>query len=157
MKTLLSVTVVELSGDEIGKMRKNFVSYRHFESKFLPAYCVNPHYGNVTDSEAFLQFVNEGEDVYTLFDIETTDPVLNEELSNAGAESLLFKTVDIRTILAPFRRENDSNYKRCLNPNEYLIVEIKYYGGDSAFGDDWDIDVKVVGAMVGDNLNLIEY
>lgn len=154
-KCLLAVDVYEFTGDDIGKLRKVYNHDRYLTS-ILPKYTFNKEYGNIVDADGYLQFIDEGDERFILFNLETLDPLLKEEISNSGLDSLL-KESNIRSYIEKMNIKNAEQFQRSLTSLEYLIIEIEYTGGGSYFGyaDDFDVHVGVVGALVGNNLELI--
>lgn len=154
-KTLLSVEVYEFTGKDIGELRNQY-QYDRYLSRILPKYTINKEFGNILDADGYLQFVENGDEVYTLFDILTIDNLLNEEISNGGLENI-FKNNDIRPFLDKMNKKKYKDFKRSLTSAEYLIIEIIYNSGDY-FDSEYDVsvDINVVGALVGNNLDTIQ-
>jgi hypothetical protein len=153
-KTLLSIEIYEMNGDEIGKLRKQFAHDRYLEG-VLPRFVLNDK-GHVYRSDAWLQFVNEGSENFVLFDVATVDKLLSEELSNAGLEDIL-KNIDLRPILEKMEKLHFEDFLRVLPPAQYLIIQIVYSGGGMwSYDGDFDVDFNLVGVIVGNNLKILD-
>ncbi len=151
-KTLLSVEVYEFTGKDIGELRKQYQHDRYLSS-ILPKYTFNKEFGNILEADGYLQFVDDGDEVYTLFDVATIDKLLNEEISNGGLENI-FKENDIRPFLDKMEKKQFKDFQRILPSAEYLIVELEYVGGD--IWEDFDVYINVVGALIGNNLDHVK-
>jgi hypothetical protein len=155
-RCLLAIDVVELTGAEIGKLREQYQHDRYLES-VLPKYTINTNNekGGIIESAYFLQFTDEGDKIYTLFDYSTVDRLLQEEISNCGLDDML-KHCDIRPYLEKFSKQNYETFGRNLSSAEYLVIDIEYSGGGYWNEYDVDVDFSVAGVLIGNNLTLIE-
>jgi len=151
-RCLLALEVLELTGDEIGKLRKQYEHDRYLES-VLPKYCINTNNdkGGIIEASYFLQFVDSGDQKYTLFDYKTVDNLLQEEISNCGFDDLL-KDYDIRPYLKKFSKQNYESFGRNLSSAEYLVIDIEYSGGGYWNEYEVDVDISITGVLVGNNL-----
>lgn len=153
-RCLLKVDIYEFTGEEIGKLREQFQHDRYLH-KILPQYTFNKEHGNMLDADGYLQFVYEGDEKFLLFDLETNDELLNEEISNGGLDNLL-KGIDIRPYLAQMKIRKYDDFKRSLNSAQYLIIQLEYVGGGYFNADNFELNVDLVGALVGNNLTLVK-
>lgn len=149
-RCLLALEIVELTGSEIGKLRKQYKHDRYLES-VLPKYTINDK-GHIIESAYFLQFTDDGDKKYTLFDYATVDKLLQEEISNCGFDDFLGKDYDIRPYLEKFSKQNYETLGRNISSAEYLVIDIEYSGGGYWNEYEIDVDIKIVGILVGNNL-----
>lgn len=154
-KTLLDIKVYELTGKDIGEIKKQLSYANRFNDKFLPDYCIRQDNGKVTDSDYYFQFVETGEEKFLLFNVSTIDELLKEEISGAGVDSIL-KDIDLR----PFFKEleilgKDDILKYKLSPSQYLIIGIEYHECGSWEYPEWEALYSVDGVLTN-NLKLIE-
>jgi len=152
-RTLLSLEVYQMTGNEIGQLRKQF-SHDRYLTSVLPKFCIDSE-GKIHNADYWLQFTDDGEESLILFDVATVDKLLSEELSNMGLEDMV-KNVDLRPYLDHFTKHTRDDLFRILPSAEYLIIDITYRGG--GFWDehgDFDVDFDIAGAMVGNNLREI--
>ena len=155
-RCLLAIEVVELTGAEIGKLREQYQHDRYLES-VLPKYTVNTNNdkGGIIESAYFLQFTDEGDTKYTLFDYATVDKLLQEEINNCGFDDML-KDYDIRPYLEKFSKQNYESFGRSISSAEYLVIDIDYTGNGYWNEYDIDVDISIAGVLIGNNLTLIE-
>jgi hypothetical protein len=151
---LLKVDVYEFTGNDIGKLREQYQHDRYLH-KILPKYTFNKEYGNMLDADGYLQFVYEGDEKFLLFDFETNDDLLNEEISNGGLDTLL-KGIDIRPYIEKMNFKKYDDFQRSLSSAEYLIIELEYVNGGYFNENEFDLNVNLVGALVGNNLTLVK-
>jgi len=145
IRTLIDLVVYEATASEIGALKRKVDHARHFRENVLPEFCVRDDNNNVTRSDYYLQWIENGEDKYFLFDAVTTDMLLSEEISFGGFDGLV-KDIDFRKVLLDFRKEKlDEKYRR-LRESEYLIIDLIYTG----HGEDTELNVEVIGKL---NLN----
>lgn len=148
IRTLVDLVVYEATASEIGDLKRKANHTRYFERNILPEFCVRDDNNNVTRSDNYLQWIENGDDKYILFDMSTSDMLLHEEIIQDGFDGLV-KGIDFRKILHTFRkRKLDEKYLKLL-PSEYLIIDLLYSG----YGEDTELEVEVVGKL---NLNNLE-
>jgi hypothetical protein len=103
-------------------------------------------------SEYYLQFSGhikeENPQEYTLFDFQTFDDVLGEEISACGAEEL-FKDIDFKKILSHFPIKSYKNKWKSLDAPFYLIVQMDYFGSYDHYsgGTEYDLIIEIVGYL----------
>ena len=153
-KCLLALEVFEFTGEEIGKLREQYKHDRYLDD-VLPKWTLNTNNGSIINSPGFLQFIEDGIDKFILFNASTVDRLLQEEISNGGLESML-KGIDIRNYLEHFKKHTYDDFCRCLPSAEYLIIGLEYTSGGYFNEYEVDLHVSVEGALVGNNLTLIE-
>ena len=89
-KIILSIDrLYKFSTSDLNKIRAGHRIDRH-AFKILPYWTINNN-GKLIETEDWLQFTGIGEkndDSFYLFDLSTTDELLNEEISNTGYISL---------------------------------------------------------------------
>jgi hypothetical protein len=155
-KCLLAVEVYEFTGEDIGKLRKQYKHDRYLD-KILPKYTynTNTNCGTLIDSPGFLQFIEDGDEKFVLFDVSTVDPLLKEEMSMGGLDGLL-DDIDLRPWIDKFTKRTYDDFQRCFDSAEYLIIGLEYFGGGYYNPDDVDLHVTIEGALVGNDLTLIK-
>ena len=153
IKCLLDVDVVELTGEEIGKIKKDESDGMRRYSSDLPEYCLHTETGEIRTTVDYLQWTESGEENFLLFDAGTTDSLLNEEISNIGLEDLL-QGFDLRPYLNLMTKiKYDEFIRRGFRESEYLIISLYYIRGDM-YNPDWELDVNLDGVLV--DLKVIE-
>lgn len=152
-KCLLHIKLYELTGDEIGEIKKEEKEGHRFYETILPQYCLHVENGKLKTTRDYLQWIESGEEKYLLFDANTLDDILDEEISNGGIEELL-RDIDLRPFFLNFHKLKMKGLThRSLQSGQYLIISICYIGGDM-WNPDWDMEVYVDGVLTSD-LNLL--
>jgi hypothetical protein len=150
----LGIKLYQLTGDEIGRIKKDEIESNRFYSTRLPEFCLRDDRGTLTYTVDYLQWIESGEEKYYLFEAQTLDEILHEEIRNSGLESLL-KDIDLR----PFFKKlqvltfNGLNRGTFIN-GQYLIISLSYIGGDM-YNPDWDMEIDVEGVLT-DKLEIIK-
>lgn len=154
-KTLLNVKIYELTGDEIGEIKKQQEKSNRFYDSILPEYCLHTENGTLRTTADYLQWIVSGEEKYLLFEAHTLDDILHEEISNSGLETVL-DGIDLRPYFKSLYKLNkrDLIYNQ-LQSGQSLIVNIVYSGGNF-FDDDFDCEIYVDGVLTN-NLEIIKY
>jgi hypothetical protein len=153
--TLLNVQLYELTAKEIGKLRIDQYKNNRFYETRLPKYCIHSENGTVRDSDYYLQFVETGDEKFILFNANTVDEVLQEEISAIGLEEI-FKDIDLR----PYIKElHIQTYKDLLHSKlqvgQYLVINIDYVECGTWEYKEWEAQYSVCGVL-RKNLTLIE-
>jgi hypothetical protein len=146
IRTLLNIELYEVTGNEIGELRETAKHDRFLLNEVLPKYCVHLENGNIMYTESYLQWRDSGEEKYLLFNAETTDKLLGDEILQCGLDDL-FKTYDFRYVLETFTKNKIRNRFLQLPQSEYLIVELDYIGGGYFNADDVDLEVNPIGKL----------
>jgi len=151
VKTLLALQIYEVTGNEIGEHFKR-------DKRNLPTYSLNPKNGKIIESEYWLQFIEEGEEKYIVFEYYTCDALLQEEINGAGLEELL-KNTDLRPFFEEFRKLNmfgsREDYFYSIRTSSYIVIDLEYYGGGSWYEDDYEVYYNCKG-ILDRNFNFIE-
>jgi hypothetical protein len=106
----------------------------------------------IIPSNYYLQFSGhikeENPQEYTLFDFQTFDEVLGEEISACGAEEL-FQGIDFKKILSHFPIKSYKNRYKILDAPLYLIVQMDYFGSYDHYSGatEYELDVDIVGYL----------
>ena len=150
-RTLVDIELYEVTGDELGELRAIAKHDRFLERNILPDFCVDEN-GKVRHTESYLQWVETGEEKYTLFNATTSDKLLGEEISNGGFPELV-NEFDFNYMLLTFTKHKLKNRFLQIPPSEYLVIDLQYVGGGSYYNDDVELLVDVIGKL---NLKLIE-
>lgn len=153
---LLAVKVYEFTGEDIGKLRRQYEHDRYLDS-ILPKYTynTNTNSGTLIDAPSFLQFIEDGDEKFILFDVSTVDELLEEEISTGGLDGLL-KDIDLRPWIEKFKKYTYDDFNRCLDSAEYLIIGLEYVGGGYYNEFEVELYVSIEGALVGNKLTLIK-
>lgn len=131
IKTLLNVKLFEVSNNFIYNLSKD--KYRRDKVwELLPKYTINTNDGAKNRpiiTEYFLQFVGTHESAenekYLLFDLETTDGILNEEIAQVGED--LFEDFDFKKLLSVFKPQPETDITKFNFPlSNYIVVELEY-------------------------------
>jgi len=171
-------THIALVGVELFNVSNNFIykisqcrpmPYQIF--KVLPKYTINTNEGGLNKiilAEEFLQFVGTFESdkmntKYLMFNFNTLDSLLNEEMNQAGIEDL-FKDYDFKQVLSHFVPQEEEDLEQFVFPHvNYLVVELRYDGGFDHEGIyDCDMHVEITGFLKGNmelekfNLNIVQ-
>ena len=153
-QTLLAIKLFELSGDEIGKIKRDEVESNRRYDTILPEFCLHSENGTLRKTVDYLQWIETGEEKYFLFEAHTLDDILFEEISNCGIEEML-KGIDLRPYFKEFQKLTYKNLlHRGLQSGQYLVISVSYTGG-GYWNDDWDCDIYVSGVL-SNNLKYIE-
>ncbi len=124
MKCIVSINLYKFTGDDIGLLRKKQVSYRHVR-KFIPDYCIHPETGKIIDSEQFLQFVEDGEKEFYLFDFLHTHQPVQWEVEEVGYDTA-YEKIDFRSLIkSGVLILLATDYNRVVAPPIYLVFEWK--------------------------------
>jgi hypothetical protein len=152
-KVLLAVSVFEVSGKFIFDLMKN---QRNPERVWdiLPRFTINTNKNannSITEARYHLQFVpsENNKEKYLLFDLNTSDELLNEEISNSG-EEYLFKGFDFKKMLSFFTPGTEEDItKHSLRTSNYIIVELTYntYEDYYSGGYETDMDIDMTGYL----------
>lgn len=154
--TLLEVKIYELTGDEIGAIKKEEEEANHFRfTKTLPEYCLRDDNGKKGYTEDYLQFVESGDEKYLLFNASTLDEILSEEISGCGLDTIL-ENVDLRPYFKELEIQTKDNIThRKLVSGQYLIIEVNYVECGSWEFTEWEAQYSVKGVLTN-NLKVIE-
>lgn len=158
-KVLLGVELYEISSDFIHKIREGQPRPENVFS-YLPMYTINTNDGannRPMIAEFFHQFVGFGEEnkKYLYFNLNTIDKEFNEEISNAGIETL-FQDFDFAKILSNFKPQPEDDITNFHLPwCHYLVVELIYTTSYDHYNGGWegDMDIDIIGYLDND-LNL---
>ena len=153
MRTLLALTITELTTSEIGKHMKPGMVH-------LPEWCLTDK-GKIQRTEYYHQFAYEGhigDEKHILLDAQTLDDILHEEISNAGLEDLL--AFDLTPFINAFRErgmiKKYEELHRTLGVSSYLVVNLEYRNcGSYEDPYDWELDVEIDG-ILDSKFNFVE-
>lgn len=163
--TLLSIErLYKLTGKELYDFRQN---HRTMDSvfKLLPKWTINMNEGakcTLIEAEYYHQFTihdDDNEKEYYLFDLSTSDPLLREEISNAG-ETDLFNEIDWVKLINDFDPVNyDALCKHQIHTAQYAIIQLDYIiSHNYEYGDELDdIIVSAIGTINGMDKKLKSY
>lgn len=139
----MSVIAYTLTGNDIGKTK-------HPRGYSMPDYCINKEFGNLMDSPFYLQFVEEGHDVYQMLDYSYASPILEHEISEAGFSDM-FGEFDLRPLFEHFRVMSYEDMGKKIPESNYVVVDLEYNYAD----DDCDLDITIAGVLARDFTTLI--
>jgi hypothetical protein len=98
----------------------------------------------------YLQFIENGKEEYRLFDINHTDFILKEEISNVGIDEI-FETTDLRKIFDLSNPLTSDKYYRTFPNNFSIIIDVNFYGE----GEDTEVEFKLLGYL-DEDMNFIK-
>jgi hypothetical protein len=151
-KTLLAVECYQLTGDEIGKLKSKYLNKAHFEENMLPVFCLDED-GHVRITYHWLEFIEDGNIVYRLFDALTADRLLDNEISEAGLDSLL-EGVDLNQMYESLTVYGYDDFNRVLPNADYIAIELIYHTDKEE--SDSELETKVLG-FLNKSLDFSEY
>lgn len=125
---LLTIEPYWFTGKDIAKLRENYRGRPYFEEKYLPTYTFNTHTGVVLDYAAdYYQWV-DGDDRYLLFDIQTSDRLLNEEIAQSGFPDLIKDDHEMLKDIIENKLyvHSGSDYQRMIPYAQYVVIELNY-------------------------------
>lgn len=143
MKSIIGLKLYQLTGNQIGDIKKSYRGNPKHIDRYLPMYCLNDR-SRIKETDYYLQYTEEGDKVYTLFDVTYTDDIVGEEISCCGLSDL-FKGIDIDFSGFIYYNYVDRN----LIPDQYLVVELTYNKISCGFGEavEYDMEFKVIGKL----------
>jgi hypothetical protein len=167
---LVGVELFEVSNNFMYKLSQNRpMPYQIFN--VLPKYTINTNEtakNKMVLAEEFLQFVgtfksDHGNPKYLMFNFNTLDSLLNEEMGQGGVEEL-FKEFDFKQVLSHFTPQKEEDLEQFVFPHvNYLVVELHYDGGFDHEGNyDCDMHVEITGylndimELTKFNLNIVQ-
>jgi hypothetical protein len=143
----MTLSLITLTGKELGTIKKEQRTVKHV-FKWIPKYCIRDS-GKIDYAENWLQFTEDGGEVYYLFDIEHMEQPLAEEISCLGVD-FLSDTMGIDlNFLRTLPAITYDRMQRSLNGNIQLVFEVTYTGGGwcGEYQDDVDIEITLVGYL----------
>jgi hypothetical protein len=117
----------------------------------LPMFCLDEE-GNVRITYHHLEFIEDGNIVYHLFDAITADRLLENEISEAGLDSLL-EGINLEQMFKSVTVYGFDDFNRILPSADYLALELVYHSDND---DDTELEVKVLG-FLNKSLEFTEY
>jgi len=154
VKTLLAVELYELTGKEIGLLKNKYLNKDYFESDVLPKFCLDKD-GFIRDTYYWLQFIEEGDEVYRLFEAATIDRLLDQEISSLGLEYIL-NNVNLTQMFENLKIHKFDDFNRVLPSAEYIIIELIYTSSFNGESTEYDMDTNILG-FLNENLEHIKY
>lgn len=156
---LLGITnFYEISSDYIYKLREKSHRPENIFSN-LPKYTINTN-NQIIEAEYFLQFIgtNKEEETskYLMFDFETIDSLLSNEISNCGYDNF-FEDVDFSKILSKFKPYTEDDLMHFVLPKtNYIVIELEYFSSYYDGGWDTDMNIDIIGYL-NNNMELIKF
>ena len=143
MKCLLGIDVLEITGAELGELKKLQKSPRHLE-KFIPEYCLKSD-NRIGYVENDLQFIESGDEVYYLFDIICREQPLADEINEMGIDSFKDDFSIIKTLPNVIKFKDRHSY----NSSDFLLFDVIYESSydDYSGGTEWDVEVVLIGYL----------
>lgn len=137
MKGIMILEAIIITGDQIGELREKNKYQRNWWKEYLPEYSIYKYEDIyvMDDSDAYLQFVDEGKKEYLLFGVTKMDNWLEYECDNAG----FFDTFegceeDLYNILKPKAYKLNESFGR-LMPSIIVVVDYDIECQESFEGD----------------------
>lgn len=142
----MAVAVYELTRKDIAELKKP----RHAGP---PEWSVNDKYGNVMRTEFYHPFTrpefadagdyDDDDDKFVLFDVLHASPILDEEISQAGFDSVLDK-LDMRPLFDAVPKQSYEDMLKKIPLCEYVVIDVTY----ESMGDgEYDVIYDVVGFL----------
>lgn len=140
----MTIDVVEMTGQQIGELRKRQLSERHL-SKWLPEYCVRKDTNRIDWTENYLQFIHDGDEVFYLLDINNIEQPLAEEINEVGISE--FK--DDFSVIKNLPNVQKFAATPHLSLSDHLVFEMFYESSydDWSGGTDWDVVIYLIGYL----------
>lgn len=138
IRKILSLVVYKLTGEEIGKMRDP----QSHDHNNLPEFCIRNDTGKLDCADYYLQFVNEGDEYFYLFNTSFMSEQLGEEVSNVGFEAL-FRHENFAELIKYCHVITYDEYYRCIPRESLFVVEMEYIGS----GEDLEVDCGIIGFL----------
>lgn len=98
-------------------------------------------------TEYWLQFTENGEEKFWLFNIEHTEQPLSEESSNAGYEILCEEYGIDFNILKSLPAITYYEMNQSLTPCNQLVFKVEYSGGGGEYNDGFDVEIRLIGYL----------
>jgi hypothetical protein len=157
-KHLLAITPIIYTGEELGHLRERIPPQSRKLLKNLPKYTINEEIQKIVEADFYLYWIEEGQDEYILFDLDTSDRFLQEEIENIGIGETgsIIEGSDEELLISIIKNHAYKNKSDNLLPTpEYVIMNIEYFGG-GAPDYDWDVEYSIDGFMKKD-LEIIKF
>lgn len=146
-KHLLAITPVVYTGKELGDIKRSCPPEQRRLLRDLPEYTINEEFQKIVHADYYLQWIEEGDQEYILFDVSTSDSFLNEELSyqNIGDSGSIIEDSDEELLINILKNHAHINKPKDMLPSpEYLIINVNYFGGQ--YPDyDWEVEYGIDG------------
>jgi len=146
-KHLLGLVCKKFTGKQLGDLKKKTPPETRRLLRDLPQYTINDKYQKIVEADYYLQWVEEGDEEYILFDLVTSDQFLVEELSyvSVGDGGSVIENEDEELLISIIKNHADINDPNVILPSpEYIIINIRYFGG--GYPDyEWDVEYEIEG------------
>lgn len=146
-RTLLGINIFEIDSNFLYEQRNSrFKSESIFG--ILPKYTFGNN-GNILEAEYYLRFtgqVNKEENKnFTLFEIQTLDDILFEEIQGISeCEFLNEISTFLKDVIIKLPKKSIEEFKKhCFNKTSYLVIDILYIS-HGTYGIDYETDVEYV-------------
>ena len=143
----MTISVISLTGNLIGEIKKAQYSERH-TSNWLPPYCLRKDNNTIDSTENYLQFIESGDDVYFLFDVDNTEQPLAEEFNEFDFDFLHGDYSIIKTLPSVRKIEKVMDLWS-YGLSDHLVFEVEYssYYDDYSGGTEHDVHIGLVGYL----------
>ena len=154
---IMAVDAYIVSNKDVYEIREQYKThpFDHLHPFTINLKELNDKAGNtIIPAEFYLQFMGIVKDENTpnhiLFDLNTQDDLLHEEISNAGYEDL-FEGIDFKKILDHFPIKNYKDKWKRLGAPIYLIVQMNYFSSYDHYSGatEWELETEIVGYLDG--------
>jgi len=152
--SLLGIEVYSFKSKDIQEIRE-ISRGREYENAYLPTYCVRDN-GFIDRSESYLQFTGFGEkneNEYILFNIVTSDRLLDTEISEVGFEEFINEekinaTNFISILKNKFSHKKGYDYiAHSIFSPEYVVIQLRYFKHHTPDGVDYDFEMELIGYL----------
>ena len=152
-KQILAIKLFKLTVNDIGEIKKETYKLSYLD-KLLPEYCLNKN-GHISDTSYYLQYIEEGDDTYYLFDVEYVDQLLEHEIGGLGLDKLI-DNYDYRPLFDKLYSITMKNYSMYCGNYQRIVYTLYYYSNSSyCLDEDYDCAIDILGYM-DDELNIIK-
>ena len=133
----MTIALYGLTGADIGKIKKEqYVDKHTFDH--LPEYCIKPD-GSIDITKYWLQFIEEGDEMYYLFNILHIDNPLDHEIKEGGIDSLKLNF----NFLKDFQLLRVEQLFYSMPKSTHIVVEVNYIGQ----GEDTESIINLMGYL----------
>ena len=158
-KHLLAISPKKYTASEIGYLKRDVYNSNYLYRSLLPQFCINEKFQCITEADGYLQFVEEGDEEFILFDTHTIDDFLQEEMNHSNMlfdDDSVITGSDVELFISILKNHAYiAERKEILPPTEYVIININYFGGGYP---DYEYDVEYsIDGFLNKDLEIIKF
>jgi hypothetical protein len=141
---LVAIEAYEMTGKEIGKLKEKYPNKLRFEQRVLPKYCLNDHTGEIEETEYYLHWIDDGDEKYLMFNLETLDQILGAE----GSVGSALEGIDLRPVIKELPKMDFEDFTVGQCPTiDYIIVEMTFTSSFNGESTEYDSETDVIGYL----------